>query len=384
MNKFPFWEIVPLPVALIDGTMNVYVNRIVMLPIEFPCGYLCTPEFFMTKLERTYPAVLSYSWLYQCNPTINWTMGTMTCQKATSIPQPLLVPLVWDTVTLDTTKPLSPLVQETSLLVELPLPKAPAVPETTQIEGQRSNKPFISLVSATTFQWAYRVKGAIAFQLSSRSSILTGQVANIYLDNPDLSNVSKEYWQFTNIFCKWKAKNLLIYQLYNLSIQIDKGTTSPLRPIYSLLLLELQILWEFIKENTKSSIIRPSNSPCSTPVLFVKKKYSTLHLCVNYWGLNHLTCKDRYPIPLITDLLDAPKRAWYYTTINLRSAYHLVHITKGNEWKTAFRTCYGSFKWLVMPFSLSNAPLAFQRFMNKVFSDLLDICVVVYLDDILV
>ena len=173
-----------------------------MLPIEFPCGYLCTPEFFMTKLERTYPAVLSYSWLYQCNPTINWTMGTMTCQKATSIPRLLLVPLVQDTITLDTTKPLSPLVQETSLLVELPLPKAPAVPETTQIKGQRSNKPFISLVSVTTFQQACRVKGAIAFQLSPRSSILTGQVANIYPDNPDLSNVSKEYWQFTNIFCK--------------------------------------------------------------------------------------------------------------------------------------------------------------------------------------
>jgi len=100
----------PLSVALIDSTMNAYVNHIVMLPIEFPCGYLCTPEFFMTKLEGTYPAVLSYSWLYQCNPIINWIMGTMTCQKAAFIPRPLLVPLVQDTVTLDTTKPLFPLV----------------------------------------------------------------------------------------------------------------------------------------------------------------------------------------------------------------------------------------------------------------------------------
>jgi len=94
--------------------------------------------------------------------------------------------------------------------------------------------------------------------------------------------------------------------------------------------------------------------------------------------------KDRYPIPLITDLLDAPKKACYYTKIDLRSAYHLVCIARGNKWKTAFRTHYGSFEWLVMPFGLSNALLVFQRFMNELFSDLLDICIVVYLDDILI
>jgi len=118
--------------------------------------------------------------------------------------------------------------------------------------------------------------------------------------------------------------------------------------------------------------------------LFVKKKDGMLQLYIDYRGLNHLTHKDKYPIPLIADLLDAPKRARYYTKIDLRSAYHLVYIAKGDEWKTAFRTHYGSFEWLVMPFGLSNAPSAFQRFMNKVFSDLLDICVVIYLDDILI
>ena len=147
---------------------------------------------------------------------------------------------------------------------------------------------------------------------------------------------------------------------------------------------QLQTLQEFINENTKTSIIRPSNSPCGAPVLFVKKKDSTLQLYVNYRGLNRLTHKDRYPIPLITDLLDAPKKARYYTKIELRSAYHLVRIARGDEWKTTFRTRYGSFEWLVMPFGLSNAPSAFQRFMNELFSDLLDICVVVYLDDILI
>ena len=73
-----------------------------------------------------------------------------------------------------------------------------------------------------------------------------------------------------------------------------------------------------------------------------------------------------------------------YTKLDLRHAYHLVRIAEGDEWKTAFRTRYGSFEWLVMPFGLTNAPAAFQRFINSVFSDLLDVCVIVYLDDVLI
>jgi len=116
----------------------------------------------------------------------------------------------------------------------------------------------------------------------------------------------------------------------------------------------------------------------------VKKKNGDLRLCVDYRGLNRLTRKDCYPIPLITDLLDAPKKARIYTKIDLRNAYHLVCIAEGDEWKTTFQTQYTSFEWLVMPFGLSNASAAFQWFMNEVFGDLLDIYVVVYLDNILI
>ena len=64
--------------------------------------------------------------------------------------------------------------------------------------------------------------------------------------------------------------------------------------------------------------------------------------------------------------------------------YHLVRIAEGDEWKMAFRTRYSSFEWLVMPFRLTNGPVAFQRFMNNIFGDLLDQCIVVYLDNILI
>ncbi len=94
--------------------------------------------------------------------------------------------------------------------------------------------------------------------------------------------------------------------------------------------------------------------------------------------------KDCYPLPLITDLLNAPGPARIYTKIDLKHAYHLVCIVEGDEPKTAFRTCYGSFEWRVMPFGLSNAPAAFQRFINDVLGDLLDVCTIGYLDNILI
>jgi hypothetical protein len=105
---------------------------------------------------------------------------------------------------------------------------------------------------------------------------------------------------------------------------------------------------------------------------------------VDFRGLNCITKKDRYPLPLISDLLDTPGKAHIYTKINLRHAYHLVQITPGDEWKTAFHTCYGSFEWLVMPFGLTNAPAAFQCFVNDIFADMLDVHVIMYLDDILI
>ena len=169
-----------------------------------------------------------------------------------------------------------------------------------------------------------------------------------------------------------------------ISIQIKKGTKLLLGPIYLLSVLELKTLQEFIEENLKSGLICPSCSSCSSPVLFVQKKDDSLCLCIDYKELNKITCKNCYPIPLISDLLDFPKKTRVYSKIDLHNTYHLVHIAKGDEWKTTFCTCYSFIEWLVMPFELSNTPFAFQQLMNKVFADFLNVSVVIYLDDILI
>src|ERR1700742_4351662 len=112
--------------------------------------------------------------------------------------------------------------------------------------------------------------------------------------------------------------------------------------MYSLSQFELQTLCEFVDEHLAMGFIRPTRSPHGAPVLFIKKKDGSLRLCVDFRGLNAISKKDRYPLPLISDLLDAPPKARIYTKIDLKHAYHLVRINKGDEWKTTFCTQWGS------------------------------------------
>jgi Reverse transcriptase (RNA-dependent DNA polymerase) len=154
--------------------------------------------------------------------------------------------------------------------------------------------------------------------------------------------------------------------------------------IYPLSKFELKTLREFIDENFKTGLIRPLNSLFKAPVLFIKKKDGSLQLCVDFQWFDTITQKDKYPLPLTSELLDTLSRAEVFTKIDLKHAYHLIRIAAGDEWKTAFRTRYGSFEWLVMPFGLTNTPGGFQRFLNGIFSDLLDAYVIIYLDNILI
>ena len=161
-------------------------------------------------------------------------------------------------------------------------------------------------------------------------------------------------------------------------------TSPPFSPIYFLSEVEQLALHEFLDENLKNQFIRPLQSSAGTPVLFIKKKDGSLRLAINYRSLNKITKKDCYPLPLIPNLLDRLRSAHVFTKLDLRGAYNLVRIVEGDEWKTAFCTRYGSYKFQVMHYSLTNALASFQCFMNEVFKELLDVCMVVYLDNILI
>ena len=148
--------------------------------------------------------------------------------------------------------------------------------------------------------------------------------------------------------------------------------------------MELDTLKAYIETNLANEFIKPSKLPAGAPILFDQKSDSSLRLCVNYRGLNNLTIKNQYLLPLIGELLDRLGRAKQFTQLNLTSAYHRMRIRERDEWKTAFRTRYGHFEYQVMPFGLTNAPASFQGYINKILAEKLDIFIILYLDDILI
>lgn len=168
------------------------------------------------------------------------------------------------------------------------------------------------------------------------------------------------------------------------AIDLKEGAEPPYMPIYNLSQKELETLRKYLEDSIGKGWIRESKSPAGAPVLFAPKADGSLRLCVDYRGLNSLTIKNRYPLPLIDEMLDRLQGARFFTKLDLRDAYHRIRIREGDEWKTAFRTRYGHFEYLVMPFGLANAPATFQAYINRALSGLLDVCCVVYLDDILV
>ncbi|KAH8145878.1 uncharacterized protein LAJ45_10020 [Morchella importuna] len=187
-----------------------------------------------------------------------------------------------------------------------------------------------------------------------------------------ISAIPVEFQEYADVFSKEGAARLPDHSEWDHTIPLMEGKQPPWGPIYSLSPPEDKALREYLDENLPSGKVVPSTSPAAAPVLFVPKGNGKLRLCVDFRGLNGITIKNRYPLPLMNELADATKGALYFTKIDLKNGYNLIRIAKGEEWKTAFRTKYGLFEYRVMPFGLTNAPASFQVMVNTIFKDLLD------------
>ena len=167
-------------------------------------------------------------------------------------------------------------------------------------------------------------------------------------------------------------------------IELIPGSSPPSRPTFRLSATELVELKTQLEGLVKAGFIRPSLSPYGAPILFVKKKDGTMRMCVDYRALNNITIKNSYPLPRVDELFDRLQGAKFFSKIDLRSGYHQIRIAEGDESKTAFRTRYGHYEFLVLPFGLTNAPGTFMHLMHQTFREFLDDFVLVFLDDILI
>ena len=217
------------------------------------------------------------------------------------------------------------------------------------------------------------------------SHVNPGRTANIAsISVKDNIKLPSEYADYEKVFSPEEANKLPEHTEDDHKIILEEGRSPPYGPIYSLGVAELEILRAYIETNLNNGFIRPSTSPSGAPILFVRKPSGELRLCVDYRGLNNITIKNRYPLPLVGEALDRLGRAKCYTQLDLTNACYRVRISEGDEWKTAFRTRYGHFEYQVMPFGLSNAPATFQGIINRVLAEKLDVFCIVYLDDILI
>ncbi|XP_073119845.1 uncharacterized protein [Henckelia pumila] len=170
----------------------------------------------------------------------------------------------------------------------------------------------------------------------------------------------------------------------DLSIELMPGTSPIFRAPYRLAPAELKELKMQLQDLLEKGYIRPSVSPWGAPVLFVKKKDGTMRMCIDYRQLNQATVKNKYPLPRIDDLFDQLQGTSVYSKIDLRSGYHQLRVREEDVSKTAFRTRYGHYEFLVVPFGLTNAPAVFMDLMNRVFREFIDRFVIVFIDDILI
>lgn len=393
----------PITLKLFDGTIapSGPITEYLTTSFFLPDGRSDSFTFLTTAVDDSADVVLGLDWLRARNPVVDWVSGYVDPRlplnhiPVTGFTNPVLSRRATAPgrasvlITPAATAPLVP-----------PASSPPVVPSSVQARTSKvdiqvlSDKDFSSqlkddvLFVGSAFHIDDLVSASTGGAIPSISSAHASAARTADTTIPDLDSyldqIPSDYHDYADVFSKARAHRLPPSRPYDHQIHLQPGTTPPYGPVYRLSELELESLREFIDENLAKGFIRPSTSPAGAPILFAKKKDGSLRLCVDFRGINNITVKDRYPLPRIDNLLDRLSRAKWFTKIDLRNGYYNVRMAEGEEWKTAWRSRYGSFEFLVLPMGLTNSPATFQHFMNDIFHDLLDRFVANYLDDIII
>lgn len=167
-----------------------------------------------------------------------------------------------------------------------------------------------------------------------------------------------EYHDLGEAFRKGWALSLPLYQPYDCAIDLLPGATLPSGWLYNLSCLEKEA-----KEKYINFLLLKK-----TPLLLGPYK---LFRCIVYWGLNSITIKNMYSLPLHNSAFEPLHMLTIFTKLDLQNPYHLVRIKEGDKLKITFNTPLGHFEFLVMPFSLTNTPAVFQAQVNDILHGLL-------------
>src|SRR4051812_18327018 len=326
--SFATHDVVNIPLSFANGARSP-CNKAIL------AAYLCFDQHD-EKIDLQvaplihYDIILGKPWLEKWNPSINWCTNCITFHHPENHP---------------------------ALAPELP----PHIP--------------ITLVSLAALNHLDPEDLCFACEITEEQATLTNEL------DPRVIPILKD---FADVFPEELPAELPPKRDIDHRIQLEANSSPPWRPIYRMSPLELDAMRKELDKLLRNGSIEPSLSPYGAPVIFIKKKGGELRMCIDYRALNAITIKNWFPIPLIDDLTDQLHGAQIFTKIDLHSGYNQIRIHEDDIEKTAFRTRYGHFQYKVMPFGLTNAPATFQALVQDILRPLLDKCVIVYIDDILV
>ena len=218
----------------------------------------------------------------------------------------------------------------------------------------------------------------------SKKEIAVSPVSPVAPEVPDLSSIPTAYNYLGEVFSKQRALSLPPHHPYDCAIEMFPG--APLSSSRTICPFQRVRAWSHTSRTLiiTAGIIRPSSFPVGAVFFLVSKKDRNVRPCIDFRGLNNITVKNKYPLPLINSAFETLQGATIISKLDLRNAYHLVRIREEDEWKKAFSTPLGHFEYLVMSFGLTYAPAVFQTLLNDVLRDFINRSVYVYIYDILV
>ncbi|KAH7460174.1 Transposon Tf2-6 polyprotein [Fusarium oxysporum f. sp. matthiolae] len=350
----------PFEIEVFDGrpAESGQITHYVRAGLRIADHYQKNMLFYVTRLA-SYPIVLGMPWLKQHDPQVGFAAHTFTfnspyCQKFCNTPaKPAKI------------KALQTVPKKFLRQLEQNIPQS----------LRRKDILPISLQAVRLYSRRARCRFF---------TVTLEQIDRALQNKSEDLRLPEELREFQDIFSPKEAEKLPPHRAGDHHIELIPGGKLPFGPLYGMSREELTALREWLDENLRKGFIRPSSSPVASPVLFVKKPGGGLRFCVDYRALNNITVKDRYPLPLIKESLNNLSGMKYFSRIDIVSAFNNLRIEKGQEYLTAFRTRFGLYESLVMPFGLTGAPATFQRYINDALREHLDIFCTAYLDDILI
>ena len=198
----------------------------------------------------------------------------------------------------------------------------------------------------------------------------------------------EDYKEFRDVFSKSASDQMPPFRKgvdYKIVLNegVDPNQAIGHAPLYKMSVEELETVKKYLEANLAKGFIAPVASPFASPIL-IAHTAGKLRFCVDYRKLNAISKKDRYPIPLVDELMERLNGAKYFTKLDIRQGFHRIRMDPETEDLTSFRTRYGTYKYKVVPFGLSNGPAVFQRFINTTFFDYLDRFMTAFIDDLLI